>query len=360
MPTFNISHRVIDEIRDALTGGDVPDSLADTLLDEFSGYLDLCRCGRCSDIVSNCETNYIEDAEESWCESCTSREAHYWESDECYHTEPEPADEDREGIAGYHDTDRDELFDGTDWSNPALLGIEIETYCQSPSEDISRARVSSRGQSPAWTAEDDGSLDDRHGVELVFAPTTLEDIAESYGESAGLFSVTESLRKSGAIAWDAGTGYGMHVSVNASAMSELHCAKFIRMFCDNEYECTRLAGRKETNWAKYNPADKLSGDRKQRGKYLAAARRDNSRIEVRIFRSSLNKERILRNCELVDAVRVYTLDCSFGSLNFADFRTWLSRPEQSRYAALRKFYGFVNVSERTIPARRFASNVISE
>jgi hypothetical protein len=147
----------------------------------------------------------------------------------------------------------------------------------------------------------------------------------------------------------------MHVSINAAKMSELHCAKFIRMVNDNRAECERIAGRSETSWAKYTPASKLANDRKENGKYLAAARRSRSRIEVRIFRASLNKTRILRNCEFVDALRVFTESVSFRSLNFDTFRAWLSLPEQSGYPALRKFYGIVPTTERTTPERQFAS-----
>ena len=368
MPRIEISSALLSDIASGIVSDDFDSSLTRRLVRELGSELSIFQCERCSSYDHDDNSRCVDD--ESWCESCADSHAHYWESDSEYHSEPEPEpeDTDREGIEGYHDTDREELFSAVDFDDPALLGIEIETYCQSPSSDISEARRASRGQSPAWAAEDDGSLDDAHGVELVFAPVPLSEVSESYDSKTGLFAVIGALRESGAIAWDAGKQYGMHISVNAGQMTSLHCAKFIRMIHDNRAECERIAGRTERdtarsrgdNWAAYRNLGSLPHFGKETGKYHAAARRSKNRIEVRIFRASLNQERILRNCEFVDSIRVYTQDASYAALNFTAFRAWLALPSQSRYAALRKFYAIVPTTPRTVANRQFATSAASE
>ena len=67
---------------------------------------------------------------------------------------------------------------------------------------------------------------------------------------------------------------------------------------------------------------------------------DDKRYEVRIFRSNLRRERILKNVEFVDAVRVYTKTASALSVSTpyqgtADFLYWLGK--QPGYTTLKKF-----------------------
>lgn len=327
MPRLDISDRSASRIRTAIKSNDLPDEIASILAPE----LDMYQCERCGCWATSTIT--VDDSEE-WCESCADSHAYRWDNGE-HHSEPEPSCD----IPDYHDGDRNDLNDGIDWDRPDLLGVEIETYCQDPEDDRDAALAVGE-----CLGEKDSSLDDKHGVEFIFRATTLDDIhaAQADGSRAGsgILAVARVLKRRGAIAWDAGSGYGMHVSINAGAMTELHCAKFCRFINDNRPECETIAGRTENRWAHYTP-NSIVGTTKDRTKYVAAARRDDDRIEVRIFRSSLNPERIVRNCEFVDSVRVFTESASYGQLTFDRYRDWLAMPSQSRYAALRRFYGIV-------------------
>jgi len=67
---------------------------------------------------------------------------------------------------------------------------------------------------------------------------------------------------------------------------------------------------------------------------------DDKRYEVRIFRSNLRWERILKNVEFVDAVKEYTRDASASSVSTpytgtVDFLYWLGK--QAGYTHLKAF-----------------------
>lgn len=328
MPRIDLSDRSANRIRNAITSGDLPEDVANILGPE----LELCQCERCDCWAD--QTITVDD-NCAWCESCADSHAYCWEDGE-YRSEPEP----ESTIPDYHDGDRDDLNDGVDWTRPDLLGVELETYCQCPEDDRDAALIVGD-----CLGEKDSSLDDAHGVEFIFRATTMAEIhaaalSPTLAGGSGILAVANVLKRRGAIAWDAGTGYGMHVSINAGAMTELHCAKFCRFINDNRQWCEAIAGRTENRWARYQP-NSLVATTKNREKYVAAARRDDDRIEVRIFRASLNADRIVRNCEFVDSIRVFTESASYGQLTFERYREWLAMPSQSRYAALRKFYGIV-------------------
>ena len=331
MPVIDISEIAASRIRRAIEAGDVSTSVADILGPE----LEMCQCDRCDTWVREATT---VDGTVEWCNDCAESYAYCWDSGE-YHSEPEPEDVE-DDIPDYHDGDRDALNDCIDWARPDLIGVELETYCQYPEED--RAAALDVGD---CLGEKDSSLDKTHGVEFVFRATTLAQIHASAEHTklqggSGILAVASVLKRRGAIAWDAGDGYGMHISINAGALTELHCAKFCRFVNDNQVDCEMIAGRKENRWARYS-ANTIVGTTKDRSKYVAAARRDDNRIEVRIFRASLNPDRIVRNCEFVDSVRVFTESASYGQLTFDRYREWLAMPSQSRYQRLRKFYGIV-------------------
>lgn len=312
------SSRVLAE---AIVSGEITDSNVISAIFDVSNAGDYCcSCAHCDEWAHSEDICYV-DGDEAWCESCRDSDSYYWESDSEYHSEPEPEDEDDSGIPDYHDTEV--VISAAILADPTVLGVELETYqpdCETAGEYFSELR--SRTDC-AFKFERDGSLDSQHGVELVFAPMPLAAIVADDGEWQKLLAFCKSQH---AKAWDAGDGYGMHVSINGGKLSPAHRARIVRFFNSQVSLCERLAGRKESRWAKYSCKAKLSDESLPTDKYQAAANRG-ERIEVRIFRATLNFASFCRNCEFVDSVRVFCESCGFNRLSEVDFLNWLKKPE---------------------------------
>lgn len=236
---------------------------------------------------------------------------YYWECDGEYHLQPEPNEED--GVAGYHELHRP-------WKHkshpPSAIGVELETYADDAMEHAEMAMAI------GLLAERDGSLDDTHGVEIVGPPMLMGEYLITASPWHKLFSKSEFK------AWDAGTGYGMHVNLNREGMTKIHQCRFVRFIHDNKPFCEHIAGRKENHWAQYSKKT-LACYRRDGEKYEAAAMRE-GRIEVRIFRATRKVESFLKNIEFVDAVREFTQEtrCDYSLFEFLQFvktrSSWLN------------------------------------
>lgn len=237
-------------------------------------------------------------------------------------------DQDEQGVDEYGSNDRGRLFKNCDLKNPLIMGIEMETLLKCDYDDV--ASVGNHAASlMGGFAERDGSLDDCYGIEFIFPPLTLDQITPD-----GPIGKWHAYLKGKATAWDAGRGYGMHISVNAGAMSQLHCCRFCLFINSNPDFCQKISGRGD-EWAEY--ADyPLRRYREETNKYLAASRRSKTRIEVRIFRASLKWERIRRNCEFIESLLVWTKRCRVKNLNVANYIDFLK--DKDRY---KNIYDFV-------------------
>ena len=311
-------------IADDIIDGSITGSVAGAILSELDSLCDyICTCESCSEYCAPDDARSVDD--ETWCQGCVENSAYYWESDGEYHSESEPEDEtDEHGIPDYHDTEIE--IEPARLTRADVMGIEIETY-QTRIDDAAEYLAGVREE---WTDavkyERDGSLDDTYGVEIAAQPYSLAEI-RSTGDSPWK-SVIDWSRTHGGKSWDAGQGYGIHISLNGKMLNQCHRARIVRFFNDNKSLCESLAGRPESRWAKYITKDKLSAESKGTDKYQAAANRGD-RIEVRIFRGTLNWDRFVRNAEFVDAVRIYTesCGCSDRALSADAFRAWMTRPE---------------------------------
>ncbi len=281
-------------------------------------------CARCESWSFFDDGTNVDDSH--WCESCTQEHAHHWESDGAFHDEPEPVDDDDcddYGIPEYHVSNL--RIPAGILARPDVLGIELETYWRDVNHAagyLSQLRTQLR---ESLKFERDSSIDERHGIEIVCSPWRLADIRAGLAPWKGIL---ETARRQSARAWDAGDSYGMHVSLNGSIITEAYRARIVRFINSNRTLCESFARRPQNRWAEYRPKDKLSAEARasESSHYDAAHLHDNGRIEIRIFRASLQWESFVRACEFCDAVRVYCADCGFNGLTAAGFTRWLAAP----------------------------------
>lgn len=265
---------------------------------------------KCESVEVNEETYSLRYAENNF---------YYWDSDNEWHSGPEEEEND---IPDYHDVSRN-------WKNPGnklVFGVELELKAKND-----RADVCEIANSHDLIGEQDGSLCSTYGIEIVGPPLTL---AETKDENGQWLSFLEDV-KGKAIGWDAGTGYGLHVSINRRALTNYHTGKLLCFIHHNKSLCEHVAGRDETDYTKYvkKKVSSVVGRNWQNKlykvdegeKYEALALRGPDRLECRIFRSTLKKESFLKAVEFVAASVEFTRDAGMNELTEESFRAWLKK-----------------------------------
>lgn len=267
----------------------------------------------------------------AWC----LNNCHIWHSDGLWHTTPEPR---RPCLTSYHGSDRYDLYAGVNFKDPRLLGLELETYINGNATEVEKVALGALKL--GVQVEHDSSLDYFHGAEFIFRPVPLNEIVlGNY-----IHRVTSYLQDKNVIAWNAGNNYGMHITVNAHRMTNLHLSKFCAFLNESKELCEIVAGRPENRWAQYikTPLKHAGRD----NKYLAASIRSRDRCEVRIFRASLYFPRIRRNCEFVDSIREFTKQASIRDLSIKNYLSFLEQP--SCYKQYDQIRSFLRVGKKTL------------
>jgi hypothetical protein len=99
----------------------------------------------------------------------------------------------------------------------------------------------------------------------------------------------------------------------------------MKLVYDNQRQVERIAGRSGNHYATFQDKGKLVGKVKfgnqSNGRYSAINTENDATLEVRVFKGSLRKERVLSALEFVTASVEYTRDLKVTSKNQA--LTWL-------------------------------------
>lgn len=205
----------------------------------------------------------------------------------------------------------------------------------------------------------DGSLE--HGFEIVTHPHTLDSYRKEFA-----FESFPKFRQEGLRSWDTDT-CGLHIHVSRTAFGDslydnrtrsdfiksrqLHELRFIKLIYDNERQVTRLAGRTSPTFANFQDkgslAKKVIGNRKKDstgfdgmlgdvgGRHAAVNTYNDSTLEVRIFKGSLNEKRVLMALEFVHSAVEYTRNLKVNGKNKA--LSWLA------------FSGYVHANQEQYP-----------
>ena len=235
------------------------------------------------------------------CQEACEDSLYYWESDEEYHWTPEP-----EGIPSYHSCEN------SDFRNRAKsmkgAGIELEVWTSEANELYDHITGFN-----GLTGEEDPSLAHGQSLEIISLPETLADWREG---KAPIFRALETW--AGAIkGHDAGDGYGLHVSLSRSLfVSNLHISKYV-IAVNQMAEIGALIAQRANS---YNGGFKVRnrvGRALDAGKY-EPVKVDWNRVETRIFRSNIRKERIQAKVEYCFAVLDWTRDVSANAVTKED------------------------------------------
>lgn len=262
---------------------------------------DAYQCEDCSDYFS--ELSHCDIRGRSICDDCYGQG---FDCDDCGYTMY--ADEE-------HVCNRENgslIYDYSYKPNPRFygsaeyyFGIELEV------EDVNEwgcnagAEVVIDAVGERMYMKQDGSLND--GFEIVSHPHSLEALREIN------WKFLAELRRLGFRSWDVST-CGLHVHVSRTAFrkngkrDEAHELRFQKLIYDNDKQVSAIAGR-ESSYARFNDKGHLvpkvkygqSADR-----YEAINILNDHTLEIRVFRGSLKKERVLSAVEFVHSAIEYT------------------------------------------------------
>ena len=310
---------------------------------------------------------YVENRDEYW----SRDDAYYHESDGCYYSyEEEDEDEDDE------DEDQDSSMlmsyttnvlnylskDNTIVSSPHgdfLMGIEFEMEtAQGESVNDAVEDVRSQLGEEYCVCKSDGSLGS-YGLEIVTAPRGLAEHIKNFKR----WEIDSRYR-----AWDT-KRCGLHVHIDSHAFTQMTLGKFLmlinsesnvefirkiagrhpntddqaRSYCASEHQSILVNPKKavkDKSHERYRmvnlqnlgsrEAKRLTGMPTYDGKY--------NTVELRIFRASLNKSRMLTQIEFTHACVNFCRVASWRDLNQVSFVKWL-KTVSSLYPNLADWYG---------------------
>jgi hypothetical protein len=349
-----------------------------------------CDCGHYEN-----EDNTHDVRNDTWCDSCFDDDAvycedngEYWPRDDAFYSEVRDAyytyDRDSEG-----DDDDDDDYDREDRNQPIMsystnvlhvldnpsgitsshfgeftMGIELEMTSGDHDTNESAESVRSRLGSSYCIIKSDGSLP-HNGFEVVTTPQGLAKHIEVFKA----WEIDPAYR-----AWNTGK-CGMHVHIDSRAFTQLTVGKFLmfinssgnvdfirkiagrhpsvddqaRSYCAAEHQSilanpkTAVKGKSGERYRMVNMCNLGSREAKRLGLSM-----DNSyngkynTVELRIFRASLKKERLLAQIEFTHASVMFCRVASWRDLNGTSFVKWL-KTVAGQYPALVKWYGVRNV-----------------
>ena len=331
---------------------------------------EICDCGH---IEVTGDTHDVRN--DTWCHSCFADDAvhvedqgEYWPRDDAYYHEcnglyfsyeesnddDDEDDEEPSGLMSYSTNvlrhlERDVSIHSGPFGN-FTLGVELE-MCAGGRSSMRDAIEDVRDQlgEDYCIAKSDGSLPS-DGFEIVTAPRGLDEHIRRFKS----WQV-----KSGYRAWNAGT-CGLHVHIDSRAFTPMTLGKFL-MFIndDNNADFIRsLAGRhpktdsqarhycaaddqslltnpktavKGKDSARYRMVNVCNMDRDEmmrlgidHYKFDTSGRKFNT-VELRIFRASLKKERLLAQIEFTHAAVMFVRSASYRDLTHGAFKGWLAK-----------------------------------
>ena len=276
----------------------------------FSDSSDLRECPSCCHYYYFEDLIYSERNDDSYCRSCY-RQLYY----ECSDCGEEYQQDDGHSCRSEYDS---RIYDYGHKPTPKFFGkapyyfgleLEIEQIDgDSVSEGVDIVLEDSDRARRIYLKED-GSLS--NGFEIVTHPHSLSEF-----QTVMKWDFLSQLSKANFRSWDTST-CGLHVHISRTAFDDdNHLIRFTKMIYDNKNAVRTLAGR-QSDYARFNDSISAGGvglirkikNGMTNDGHVAAVNietYEGSTVEVRVFRGSLRKERVLSSIEFCHAVVEHT------------------------------------------------------
>jgi hypothetical protein len=267
-------------------------------------------CERCNEYYHVDSLTYSDERERNLCDYCYRQpiecpecDYHYTEGNdhECYRN-------DGDTIYSYTYKPRAQFFGAGKYH----LGFELEVE-ESDGNDADNNYIASLIEGKLRDRvymKYDGSLD--AGFEVVTHPHTLEEYHNNFD-----WSFLSTLVSGNFVSWN-NSNCGFHVHISRKAFDApsgyqaevSHKMRFTKFIYDNQYQVERIAGRKANDYASFGDKGqilrKVLHNDQRNGRYEVVNVYNDHTYEIRIFKGSLRKARLLSNIEFVHAVCEYT------------------------------------------------------
>jgi predicted CXXCH cytochrome family protein len=344
-PIFNLQFVTLTQIE-----GDVRcDTCTSNFYDENGGKHNYSQCPECDDIFHTDSGSWYNDR--LFCEGCY--ENYVWTCNDCgeqqwdgngHDCSENEEDEDNGSIHSYSYRPSPYFFGKGQYH----LGFELEVEARDNSR-FEGAEIAQNELGSHAYMKDDGSLSD--GFEIVTHPHTLDAYQKDFN-----WEFIPKLKRQGFRSWNTET-CGLHVHVSRTAFGsgetpwgrsdrdsiilkrQAHELRFMKLIYDNQRQVERIAGRSGNSYATFADKGKLVSKVKfgnqSDGRYSAINTENDATLEVRVFKGSLRKERVMSALEFVAASVEYTRDLKVTSKNQA--LTWLA------------FTGYISSNLETYP-----------
>lgn len=181
----------------------------------------------------------------------------------------------------------------------------------------------------------DGSLSSDRGVEIVTQPFSFD----YWQENQNQFDDILKIRQDGFRSFHADSECGIHISLSKNAFTNFQLFKFLMFFENNWNFIYKVSQRKqnsraENHWCQRNGMElkipRIAKDKSHRGKYYAVNLGSPKRVEVRIFRGTLNKESFAKNIEFCHSLFWFTKSHPLNEMTFAHYFEFLMESKSSR------------------------------
>ena len=210
--------------------------------------------------------------------------------------------------------------EGKDKGRRLFIGIELETeICNDNSTAYYLRQIS---DNPYVYAKYDGSLHD--GIEFVSMPCTFDYLKKHFDE---VWGKVLNLRRKGLSSYNTST-CGLHISLSKSAFSPLQIYKWLLFFLYNKDFIVQLSQRNGDNleeWARIEDCilgfvDRAKGNTRGNDRYVAINLKNKDRIEIRIFKGTLNPKGVWRAIEFCHALYEFTNMVSYNKQSLSVWR----------------------------------------
>ena len=302
-------------------------------------------CDYCESTYDSDRGDYSRVDGDIWCDDCTGAHAYWCDNCDEYRRGDgceSCGSDDLDGLIHNYSYKPNPVFHGdASAANNLFMGLELEMELNNiSSSEYAKAveGVSDLDKSDVCYLKHDASIRGT-GFELVTHPHTLE----SYNRNDALWNYIETLRTTyAARSWDT-ESCGLHVHVSRAAFkSGAHTHRFLALVYKNPKEMMKLAGRKNSRYARFNdvyqqdewgiPRFQLA-DKIHRGfateRYAAVNTNNDYTLELRFFRGNMKREGIMSALELCHASVEYTRDLTLsdvklGALTWEWFADWVA------------------------------------
>ena len=333
---------------DSVDGNQLCRTCADIYMEDYGGPDEFFRCPACTHMRPYDDARDWEG--DTYCEGCYDNNTYSCEN--CgeiqWRYNDHDCGEDDDSLIHSYSYRPSPYFFG---KGKYHFGFELEVESRRSSKYDGARLVSNHLGARAYLKED-GSLSD--GFEIVTHPHTLETYQKEFD-----WQVLDKLKDEGYRSWNTST-CGLHVHVSRSAFGngdpweyplsegerskrilsrQAHELRFMKLIYDNQRQVERIAGRSNNSYATFedkgNLVRKIKYGHQGNGRYSAINTENDATLEVRVFKGSLRKERVLSAVEFVHACVEYTRDVKITSKNHA--LSWL------------KFTGYVSSNVEAYP-----------